>query len=534
MKKGYVFLLFWFICGALVSRFGRQDQRLLPWTFSTAKLMLFSVFLIGLGSCNKLIEKPVSQIVAPQFYKTQADAIAAVNAVYNTLNSDPDGDFAMYGRELNLMTDNTTDNQNFSPSNTNPDVRAMGTMTFVSQNSRILRNWFQHYLGINKANIAVDRIEQIPVTAFDSPELKNRLIQEAKFVRGLLYFNLVRLWGPVPLILHDPTTVDIKDQYVENASRDSLYAQIISDLTDATGLPAKYSAADIGRPTSGAAQSLLGYVYVTLKDWNQARVTLLKVLNAGRFPGASGNYGYGLFPDFHDVFAQESKNGIEHIFSVQFGTNLGAANSKQSLSSSFTSFNVNVYPIDCISDSSVVQIFEPGDTRKGVTFYTTQYDGSSGKTSVFNNPYTPYLNKFVDYSLSPLNQQGRSGVNFPVIRYAEVLLLYAETLNELAGPTPDAYRAVDLIRERAHINDLPLGLNKGDFRDSVFLERRREFVQEGKRWFDLKRRGGTFMVAALHKIASKSAASLKDTLFPIPYTELQLNPLLKQNPGWAE
>ena len=275
-------------------------------------------------------------------------------------------------------------------------------------------------------------------------------------------------------------------------------------------------------------------MYVTRKEWDKAKSLLLEVLTAGTFTGATGTYGYALFDNYYDVFAQATKNGKEHIFSAQFGTNLGAADTRQWLSASFSSFNVNVYPIDCISDSSVVKIFSSNDTRKAVTFYTTQYDASTGKTAVFNNPYTPYLNKFVDYSLSPLNQQTRSGINFPVIRYAEVLLLYAETLNELNGPTADAYKAVNLVREMAKTGDLTEGLTKDAFRDSVFLERRREFVQEGKRWFDLKRRGGEYLVAALHKIASKSAASLKDTVFPIPYTELQLNPLLKQNPGWEE
>jgi len=328
--------------------------------------------------------------------------------------------------------------------------------------------------------------------------------------------------------------VNISDQYITNTSRDSIYGEIISDLTAAEGLPESYESADVGRATNGAAKSLLAYVYVTRKEWSKAKDLLLQVLTAGTFSGATGKYGYALFDDFYDVFAQATKNGKEHIFSAQFGTNLGAANTRQWLSASFSSFNVGVYPIDCISDSSVVQIFSNNDTRKAVTFYTTQYDPSTGKTSVFNNPYTPYLNKFVDYSLSQLNQQVRSGINFPIIRYAEVLLLYAESLNELNGPGADAYKAINLVRERAKIVDLTIGLSKDEFRDSVFLERRREFVQEGKRWFDLKRRGGDYLVTALHKIASKSAASLKDTVFPIPYTELQLNPLLKQNPGWEE
>lgn len=476
-----------------------------------------------LASCTKLSENPSSIVVSDQFYKTQADAIAAVNGIYNALNSSA-GDFPMYGRQLNLMTDNASDNQNFSPSNTNPDVRAMSTTTYVSANGRILKNWQQHYYGINKANIAIDNIAKIDASAFSDPSIQVRLISEAKFLRALMYFNLVRLFGDVPLVLHNPTSVDIESLRVPRTSKDSVYAQIIADLTDATALPKSYSGADVGRATSGAAYALLAKVYVTRRDWNNALTQLQQIFNGG--------YNYSLFQNFRDVFQKATKNGPEHIFSVQFGTNLGEANTTQYLSSSFSSFNTGTYPIDVISDSSFTKIYSATDTRYAVTFYSTQTN-PAGQVIVFNNPYTPYLNKFVDYSLSPLNTQGLSGINYPVIRYAEVLLLHAEVLNELnGGPTPEAYTSINLVRERAHTDDLPAGLSQADFRDSVFLERRREFVQEGQRWFDLVRRGGNTLVDALHVIAEKSAASAKDTLFPIPLTEIQLNPLLTQNPGW--
>src|SRR5437868_5387500 len=103
--------------------------------------IIFFLTAATIISCNKLTEKPTSVVIASQYYKTAADATAAVTAVYNSLNSDPAGDFPMYGRQLNLLTDNNSDNQNFSPSNTNPDVRALGTATYVSANSRIQKNW---------------------------------------------------------------------------------------------------------------------------------------------------------------------------------------------------------------------------------------------------------------------------------------------------------------------------------------------------------------------------------------------------------
>jgi len=495
-------------------------------------------------SCNKLTEQPTSVVIASQFYKTSADAVTAVTAIYNALNSDPAGDFPMYGRQLNLLTDNNSDNQNFSPSNTNPDVRALGTATYVSANSRIQKNWQQHYYGISKANVAIDNIANIADDQFTDATLKLRLINEAKFLRGLLYFNLVRLFGGVPLVLHDASYSNVDSlKGITRASKDEVYAQVIADLTDATNLPNTYTAANVGRATSGAAHALLAKVYVARRDWAKALAELQKVLNAGSFPGATGAYNYGLFANYKDAFQKGTKNGIEHIFSAQFATGLGAANTSQFLSQSFTSFNTGIFPIDCISDSSVVKIFDDADTRKGVSFYTSVYNAATGQNVVYNNAYTPYLNKFVDYSLSPLAPQNTSGVNFPVIRYADILLLYAEVVNEInGGPTADAYTAINTVRTRAYAgvpNDLTAGLSQADFRDAIFLERRKEFVQEGQRWFDLVRRGTNpksgqpYLVDALKVIAAKAAGvQAKDTLYPIPLVEIQTNPKLVQNPGW--
>lgn len=511
------------------------------------RIIIPSALLLSLSlalSCNKLTEKPVSVVIASEYYKTAADATAAVTAVYNSLNSDPAGDFPMYGRQLNLLTDNNSDNQNFSPSNTNPDVRALGTATYVSANSRIQKNWQQHYYGISKANVAIDNIANIPVTQFADTTVKTRLINEAKFIRGLLYFNLVRLFGDVPLVLHDASATGVDDlKKLTRSPKDQVYAQIIADLADATNLPASYTAANVGRTTSGAAHALLAKVYVARKDWNNALLELQKVLNAGSYPGATGVYNYALFPNYRDAFQKATKNGVEHIFSAQFATGLGAANTTQFLSSSFTSFNTGIFPIDCISDSSVVKIFDDADTRKAVSFYTSVYNAATGQTVVFNNAYTPYLNKFVDYSLAPLAPQNPSGINYPIIRYADILLLYAEVQNELnGGPTADAYTAINAIRTRAYAgvaHDLTPALSQADFRDSVFLERRKEFIQEGHRWFDLVRRGinpntgNPYLVDAYKTIAAKAAGvNARDTIYPIPLVEIQNNPNLTQNKGW--
>ena len=484
--------------------------------------ILTGVLALGaLISCNKLTENPNSIIVSSQFYKTTSDAVSAVNAVYSTLNSDPAADFPLYGRQLNLLVENASDNQVYSPSNTNPDVRALGTETYISSNSRVQKVWQQLYYGINRANIAIDNI---PAIQMDTA-LRARLVRESKFVRALLYFNLVRLYGDVPLVLHNPTSIDVSQLTVGRTPSAQVYTQIITDLQDATNLPKSYAGADIGRATGGAAHTLLAKVYLTQQDWTDALTQLKDVINGG--------YGYSLFPNYYDAFQKATKNGVEHIFSVQFETNLGAANSTQFLSESFTSFNTGTFPIDIPADSSVYKLFSAADKRRAVTFYSSVYNAATGQTVVFNNSYAPYFNKFVDYSLSPLSIQVQSGINYPVLRYADVLLMYAEAQNEINGaPTSDGYNAINQVRQRAGIPNLTAGLGQSDFRDSVFLERRKEFIQEGHRWFDLVRQGGTVLVDALHKLPAKSAASAKNNLFPIPLVEVQLDPKLNQNPGY--
>jgi hypothetical protein len=325
--------------------------------------------------------------------------------------------------------------------------------------------------------------------------------------------------------LHDPESIELDKLKVPRTPVDSVYLQIIADLTEATNLPPKYSGADIGRATGGAAHSLLAKVYVTRKQWPTAKTELEQVINGG--------YGYGLFANFLDVFQKPTKNGIEHIFSAQFESNLGAANSTQNLSQSFSSFNAGTLPIDIPADSSLYKMFSANDTRRAVTFYNTVYNSATGKTVVYENAYTPYFNKFVDYSLTPLTTQAQSGINFPVLRYSDVLLMYAEVLNEVDGvPNAAAYSAINQVRNRANAGNLPIGLSQKAFRDSVFLERRKEFIQEGHRWFDLVRRGGTTLLDAVHKLPAKSAASERNTLYPIPLVEIQQNPLLTQNPGY--
>ncbi|MBN9385616.1 MAG: RagB/SusD family nutrient uptake outer membrane protein [Chitinophagaceae bacterium] len=523
------------------------------------KLFIVLTASISLAACKKLSEHPAGNLTPDNFYQTQSDAVAAVTAVYSTLTTDINNDFPIYGRNLNLIVDNTSDNQVYSPSNTNPDVRALGTATYVSTNDRVRKIYAQLYWGISRANIAIDKIPAIPASQFVDPSRSAaNLVREARFIRALLYFDLVRLFGPVPLVLHDQGTVAAAGALVSRTSRDSVYAQIIADLDSAIALPAGYTGVNIGRVTSGAAHALLAKVYVTRQDWANAVTELKKVITAGTTgltDATTGNYGYDLFPKFSDAFQPATKNGKEHIFSAQFNGTTGGFTSTNTLSS-FTWSN-SAYTADIPADSTVVHIFDIPDQRRGATFYDSLFNQTTSKWVKW--PFFNFL-KFVDQSTGFVTalqggQGANSKVNFPVIRYAEVLLLYAEALNELNNtPTPDAYAAINIVRARSynsyiangnyndHTYDLPSGLSAPAFRDAVFTERRKEFIQESQRWFDLVRRTdlgpGQYYLQSVKSMQGnpKAAATLKDTLFPIPQSEIDLyggrNPNFKQNPGW--
>jgi hypothetical protein len=311
---------------------------------------------------------------------------------------------------------------------------------------------------------------------------------------------------------------------VEKASETEVYAQIISDLTDAENLPAPgaYGAGDIGRATGGAARSLLAKVYLTRKDWAKAAAKSKEVIDS---------HWYGLFENFADVFNVAKKNGIEHIFSAQFQGNSGyQGNSLASRSAPNEVPGINGDYADALhKQGGLYESFADGDARKAVTFVTQMQSPADGKLYTFE----PHFHKYYDPAV--VGNQGESSKNLPIIRYAEILLIYAEALNELHGPTAEAYQAIDAVRQRsgvARLQDVAPALSADNFRDSVFQERRKEFVYEYQRWFDLVRRGPDYYVRVL-KAAGKTLAAPRHIRFPTPQRELNLNPRLKQDPLWV-
>ncbi|MEP6932141.1 MAG: RagB/SusD family nutrient uptake outer membrane protein [Flavobacterium sp.] len=488
------------------------------------KILITFLFSAGLFvSCTDLEVTPTSFVTEDNYFISQDDAVASVTAVYASLNNDP-GEQSLFGRNLYFLTDMGSDYAAAGVSATNPQVRALSSLTHDATTDRLQVAWRQIYSGINRANVAIDNIPKVS----GSEVIKTRLINEAKFLRALLYFQAVRLWGGIPIVLHEPTSIAVESLKSKRAPVDEVYAQIISDLTAAESLPATYAANEAGRATSGAAKSLLVKVYITRKDWDKTIAKSQEVINGG--------YGYALFENFADVFNKARKNGKEHIFSVQFEPNQAGNGSSGSTfqSTSFTGFTATE-PADIISDVALFyDIYAPADTRRDVSYAKQLLNPSTGTLYTFPKPI---FKKYLD--VTNLGSPGNVAINFPLIRYADILLSYAEAINEKSGPTNDAYEALNQVKRRAYgkaifTADATVdysGLTQAAFRAAIQEERKKEFVQEGQRWFDLVRWGT--LVTEVKKVTAKNSVSERNNLYPIPQSERSIDPVgLPQNPGY--
>lgn len=474
------------------------------------------------ASCTTLDEDPRSTQVTTQFYRNENDAKAAVTAIYASLvtGNDPQ---TLYNRGVQIATEIGTDDYKAGVRASNANVQAMSNNTNDASNDRTQSIWEDSYSLINNANLAIDHIAEIP-SGNISESKRAQYINEAKFLRALTYFNLVRWFKYIPLVLHETNSLNSSTLNVSQASEDEVYDQIISDLKDAENLPSPKELAgdDAGRATAGAAKALLAKVYLTRQQWQLAADKAKEIIDSGW---------YDLFDNFSDVFDAATKNGKEHIFSIQFKGNNGAYT--HTVAWAATTYEVPgiiAVHADALNlASDLYSSFSDNDKRKDVTFVTKMVSPTNGRTYTLSEPHF-----YKYYDPTTPSSPAQSSRNIPVLRYAEVLLIYAEALNELNGPTPTAYEAIDKVRARAGIPklaDIAPNLTKDEFRDSVFQERRKEFVYEGKRWFDLSRRGADYFVKELHA-AGKTNAQPRNIHLPIPQRELDLNSNLKQNPDW--
>lgn len=393
-------------------------------------------------------------------------------------------------------------------------------------NDGLLNNaWRDLYQVIERTNTLLASCEKADASIITNKDL---YIGEAKFLRALAYFHLVRIFGDVPLVTA-PLTVK---QSLEKTrtSVDVIYNElIIADLLEAEmKLPAVYTAANIGRATSGAAKSLLGLVYLTRKDFVNAESKLLEVTTMG----------YALLQDFNDLFDFDNEHHSEYIFDIEYidgNVGLGSQFTRdflvesQDVGTPFRNALRALYNIQGPESGGggtptfdFIALFDPSDLRKYRTATTSIVDADGNTVAIPVGAAVPAISQKYNTSIVT---DGKA--NWRVFRYADVLLMLAEAMNE-NNKTPEALNYLNEVRNRAGLDDYS-GLTQAEAREKIYLERRFELYLEGHRWFDLLRTGRALEVMAPYGMKPHMI------VFPIPQTQIEVvnDPaILSQNPGY--
>jgi hypothetical protein len=450
------------------------------------------------SSCEKsfLTLTPPSQATADNFYKTPADIANAVTAAYSALRSG-----SMYtGHFIYLMevrSDNIEDQNPGANAGMNYNI---DRFLALADNGVVGDAYLALYGAISRCNNPLVHLDVVTDAA-----LKNQYEGELLFLRALHYFQVVRLWGAAPLILSPVTTEESKG--IGRSRVEEVYAAIEADLTKAAGLlpPVYTNNADIGRATAGAAKALLGKVYLTEKKYNEAANTLRELV-----PEANP-FQYRLLDNIANVFDVNNKMNSEVIFAIRYDkTILGQGH--------------GLFFGNPVLDPLLLNAYESGDTRRDLL------------NKVQLNATTFQVKKYYDV-FDPTNQT--VGNDFVILRYSDVLLMYAEALNEVAYSSDagsDNFRYLNMVRSRANASLLtPVQLtDQATFRTAVLRERRLELPLELHRWFDLVRTA-TAIDALQHSGLTPITIQPYQYLYPVPQGQIEVinNPALyPQNTGY--
>src|SRR5437667_12564216 len=365
--------------------------------------------LLFATSCGSFLDPDPSDVITPEnFYKTSSDAIAATNAVYESTKWS-------YWLGSWYLSDIATDDIIAGP-RFGADGHRMSDYVFNATEWPMGDMWGSAYWVINRANIVLDRVPPIVM----DPTLRDRLLNEARFLRANAYFNLVRSFGDVPLLEHEVKSLD--GLRVSRAPAADVYALIVSDLQQAaTGLPASYSSSDVGRVTSGAAQAMLAKVYLTRQDWANAAQTAGQLIASGR---------YTLLPNWRDCFKISTEIiNSESIFEINYDGLLdpgaGSVHTLFSLPSGFP--GGDAYGLMTVAPP-LANTFAASDTRGlGGTFITSGYVDALGDTVSWTDPpatlgpaFLKYLDQ-TDFQNMHQRDWARQSHDWIVLRYADVL-----------------------------------------------------------------------------------------------------------------
>lgn len=497
------------------------------------KSLLIILTACCLFSCEGFLERsPIIGITQDNFYQTEDDAIAAVNSAYAALQFElsPAGHFRWFWGDI--MSDDSE--KGGSGDNDVFELLLLETFQGPVNTDMLEGEWSANYEGIYRANTV---LTYIPDMDIDETK-KAQILGEAKFLRAYFYYNLVTVFGDVPLVDHILSASEFNQA---RAPKSEIWALIQQDLNEAiTVLPKKseYPLSDLGRVTKGAAQALLVKSYLWLEKWSEAQSVAEEIINSNE---------YYLVPNYADIFTTGGENGPGSVFEIQYmnasGGNWGRNNANegtftnifQRARGQFEGFGFNIPTQDFVDEFSAegfedprlaITVFREGDAMGDRGVFTKEATGD------FPHKYYPrkYFNNKAEEA--PFGDPApNGGTNDRVIRYADVLLMHAEAAYH-NGNEGAARSSLNAVRERARGSNstiLPAIQSSGQaLLDAIYRERRIELGLEGHRFFDLVRTG-----RAASELGGLGYTDGVHNVFPIPQSQIQAtNGLITQNPGY--
>jgi len=520
-----------------------------------SKIILLLVTILATNECKEVLEvDPPGFPSAEGFYKSAGDAEAGINGIYQIFQGDWwGGAFVHIQPHFEAVTENAVV---CCPWEYGITAIANGTLNPTSGGFAAWK-WDFGYQAIARANQIMEVIETQELEGM-TEELKNSYLAEIRFLRAYVYAEISFFYGDAPLILSVISGEEAKK--IERTPKAQVVAALLEDLDFAiANLETEPRNGEFGRPTKQAALALKGKVLLYNNRYEEAATTLQKVIDM------EGSV-VELDPDYESLFRGANEESKEILFSIQYvGQEAGAgegsfiqthyapnnldgtsASSGQGWGSFFYTRKLldDYYMTDGLDISTSplydedspfenrdprfkMTFFTPGDTYRGVVLDTTNFMVNGVASEI------PMAARKWATDTDNINWAANSSADLVVMRYADVLMMYAEAQNEAAGPDASVYVAVNKIRARAEMPDFPDGLNKEEMREEIKHERKIEFMMEGHHYFDLLRwRDAETVIPSIPDYENRTFDPAKNYLWPIPQSARDQSPNITQNPGY--